>query len=278
MTMRRRALPRGWYPASADDCSREIAEFVRGFVAPEGRWIGGVAPHAGWTFSGRAAARVVSTLAKSTQPDRIVVYGGHLPANSDPVIYVEEAWETPLGTVELDEEMAEELARRGEATRATPRFSDNTVEVLLPFVKRYFPDTIVLAVHAPSSKTAITLGAAVDKLLREKSLSAAFLGSADLTHYGPNYGFAPKGTGAAAVEWVKNENDRSLIDKALALDAQGLLEDARNRHNTCSAGPIAAVIASVQEHGVAAGNLLEYYTSYDVMPNSSFVGYAAIVY
>ena len=34
----------------------------------------------------------------------------------------------------------------------------------------------------------------------------------------------------------------------------------------------------VGRRGVTEGSLLDYYTSYDVMPNSSFVGYAAIVY
>jgi AmmeMemoRadiSam system protein B len=178
----------------------------------------------------------------------------------------------------MDSAVAEELALRGEARRAASTFDDNTVEVLLPFVRYFFPDAKLIAVHAPSSARAIQLGTVVDSLLQEKDLSAVYIGSADLTHYGPNYGFAPKGRGPDAVQWVKDENDRSLIDKALAMDADGLLDDALKRHNTCSAGPIASVVASVARHGVKQGNLLEYYTSYDIMPNSSFVGYAAIVF
>jgi predicted class III extradiol MEMO1 family dioxygenase len=217
MAARKRALPHGWYPASADECSRDIADFLRGFNPPLGSWLGGVAPHAGWYFSGRAAARVISTLAGSAERDRVVIYGGHLPGHSDPVIYTEEAWDTPMGPQSIDQELSEELASRGEALRATPRFTDNTVEVLLPF-------------------------------------------------------------GAAAVKWVKEDNDKALIDKALALDAQGLLDDAMLRHNTCSAGPIASVMTSVSRRGAKQGNLIEYYTSYDIMPNSSFVGYAGIVF
>ena len=115
-------------------------------------------------------------------------------------------------------------------------------------------------------------------MLAEKGLSAVFLGSSDLTHYGPNYGFSPKGTGSDAVDWVKNENDRSIIDKAVSMDAIGVIEDQRTRRNTCSAGPIASVVTSAADRGIAGGTLIEYYTSYDVMPGSSFVGYAAIVY
>jgi AmmeMemoRadiSam system protein B len=278
MSVRRRALPRGWYPASADECIRDITDFLKGFTPPAGMWMGGVAPHAGWHFSGKAAARVISTIAGSADPDRVVLYGGHLPGNSDPVIYTEDEWETPFGPLPIDYDLSEEIASRGEALRATQTFSDNTVEVLLPFVKYFFPKTQIIAVHAPSSSRAVQLAHAVDALLKEKGRSAVFVGSADLTHYGPNYGFSPMGTGTGAVKWVKEDNDRSLIDKALAMDARGLLEEASFRHNTCSAGPIASVVTSVSLNGVEHGNLLEYYTSYDVMPNSSFVGYAAMVF
>ncbi len=278
MTVRKRALPHGWYPSSADECVRDISEFLQGFTPPAGSWLGGVAPHAGWYFSGKAAARVIATLAESAEPDRVVVYGGHLPAHGDPVTYTEEAWETPIGPVSMDRALSEDLASRGEALRATPGFADNTVEVLLPFVKHFFPQTPIVAVHAPSSKRAVRLGEMVDSLMQEKGLTAVYLGSADLTHYGPNYGFAPMGSGAAAVKWVKEDNDRSLIERALAMDAQGLLDDASFRHNTCSAGPIASVVTSVSRRGAKQGRLIEYYTSYDIVPNSSFVGYAGIVF
>jgi AmmeMemoRadiSam system protein B len=278
MTMRKRCLPPGWYPDTANACKSDIEEFVAGFAPPEGTWRGGVAPHAGWFFSGRAAARVIRTLATTPRVDRVVVYGGHLPGGSEPVVYAEDSWETPLGAQPLDSSFARELASAGEAEVASRSFSDNTVEIQLPFVRHFFADAQVIAVHSPSSDRAVRLASAIHRMLAEANVSAVYLGSADLTHYGPNYGFSPKGTGADAVAWVKNENDRSLIEKAVALNASGVLEDARLRYNTCSAGPIASVMTSVSKHGVEKGRLLEYYTSHDVMPNSSFVGYAAIVY
>lgn len=278
MSVRRRTLPPGWYPESADDCSMEIHSFLKGFTPPEGKWWGGIAPHAGWYFSGRAAARVMYAVSGAFQPDRVVIYGGHLPGGSRPVAYLDESWETPFGLLPMDSSLAGELVEAGEASAAAGSFSDNTVEVLLPFVRRFFPQSSVIAVHAPASTQAVRLGEAVADLLADKGLSAVFIGSADLTHYGPNYGFAPEGVGEAAVRWVKEMNDRSLIDKALAMDAGGLLQDARMKHNTCSPGPFASVMASVARRNVLSGTLLDYYTSYDIMPGSSFVGYAAILY
>jgi MEMO1 family protein len=276
--MRKRVLPRGWYPTSATECNRDIDEFLLGFRPPEGTWRGGIAPHAGWFFSGRAAARMFCTLAAATKPDRVVVYGGHLPSGAEPIAYTDDSWETPFGPQPLDRDLSADLVSSGEAVAAYSDFADNTVEIQLPLVRRFFPDTPMIAVHSPASQRALQLGLAVNSLLSARGLTAVYIGSADLTHYGPNYGFSPKGTGAAALRWVKEENDRSLIDKALAMDATGVLGEASAKRNTCSAGPIASVIASVSALEVRQGSLLEYYTSHDIAPDVSFVGYAAILY
>ncbi len=278
MAMRRRALPGGWYPGSADECNREIDEFLKGFIPPKGMWRGGIVPHAGWFFSGRAAARAMSTIAGSVRADRVVIYGGHLPEGQQPIIYTEDSWETPLGPQPLDSDTSRKLISAGEVVAAASGFSDNTVEIQIPLVRRFFPDVPVIAIHSPASEKAVRLGEAVGALIEAEGFAAVYIGSADLTHYGPNYGFTPKGSSTAAVQWVKEENDRSLINKALAMDAHACLTDARSKQNTCSAGPIASVIASMSRHGVVCGRLLEYYTSYDVAPDSSFVGYAAIIY
>ncbi len=278
MSVRSRVLPPGWYPGSAGECERTIEEFLTGFTPPSGDWIGGVAPHAGWSFSGRAAAKVVKTLASSGTPDRIVVLGGHSGAGSPSIVYTDDAWETPFGPLTMDSATARELVSSGFGVEAGRGFADNTVEVQLPFVKYFFPDTPVIAVHAPASEAAVELSAALDDLLTKKGLKVFYLGSADLTHYGPNYGFSPKGTGPEALRWVKEENDQVLIEKALAMDHSGLLKDAAARQNTCSAGPIVAVISVASRKGITSGSLIEYYTSHDIMPGSSFVGYAAIVF
>ncbi len=278
MRTRPRMLPRGWYPGTADACIREINDFLAGFVPPEGRWTGGIAPHAGWYYSGRAAAKVFCTMAGGARPDRVVILGGHLQGGSSPIVYTEDDWETPMGPLALDVAFAADLVSEGAAQAASRDFFDNTVEIQLPFVKHFFPGTPLIAVHAPASEKAVRLGEVVEGMLKSRGLTSVYLGSADLTHYGPNYGFVPHRTGPAAVAWVKEENDRSLIEKALAMDAAGLLKDASARQNTCSAGPIASVISSMAQRGVLAGKLIEYYTSFDVTPGSSFVGYAAIVY
>jgi AmmeMemoRadiSam system protein B len=113
---------------------------------------------------------------------------------------------------------------------------------------------------------------------RELGLNLKILGSTDLTHYGPNYGFTRQGGGPAAVNWVKTENDRRFIDAALGLDTAKVIDGARQRQNACCAGAAAAAIEAARGLGAKEGILMAYTTSYDKIPGDSFVGYAGIAY
>jgi AmmeMemoRadiSam system protein B len=80
------------------------------------------------------------------------------------------------------------------------------------------------------------------------------------------------------VEWVKKENDRGFIDRALRMDIEGLIKHAEENDSACSAGAAASTIATCKALGAKKGVLLDYYTSYEILPDDSFVGYAGIVY
>jgi AmmeMemoRadiSam system protein B len=155
---------------------------------------------------------------------------------------------------------------------------DNTIEVNLPFAKHFFPKSQVLAIRSPQSDTALKLGAAVAEVARDLGKTILFFGSADLTHYGPNYGWAPKGYGAEAVKWVKEVNDKRFMDAVLKLDAMGAVTAANQDQSSCSAGAPAAAIAGAQKMGAAKALFVDYYTSYDVMPGDSFVGYGGVIW
>jgi MEMO1 family protein len=272
MPTRERMLPVGWYPASAAACKAEIERFIAGTAPlPAGTTVyGGIVPHAGWGFSGKAAARVFYLTAKVTQPQVVCVFGGHLGGNSPPLLVTDEAWETPLGDLSLATEFYAPLARRLTLGQEYP--GDNTIEVQMPFIKYFFPQAKALALRSPQSPTAIDLGQAVAAVAKELNVSILAFGSTDLTHYGPNYGFAP-----GAVQWVKEVNDKKFIDAALKLDGPAMLETALANQNACSPGGAVTAVTIAKEEGAKKAALVDYYTSYDIMPGESFVGYAGIV-
>jgi MEMO1 family protein len=277
MGTRERMLPAGWYPASASACKAEIEKFIAGTPPlPAGTKVyGGIVPHAGWYFSGKAAARVFYLAAKAVQPQVVCVFGGHLGGNSPPLLVAEDAWQTPLGELPLATSFYQPLAQR--LTLREERPGDNTIEVQLPLVKYFFPQARVLAIRSPHSATAVELGQAVVAVARELKVDILAFGSTDLTHYGPNYGFAPQGYGPQAVKWVKEVNDKKFIDQALKLDGAGMLKAAAQDQSACSAGGAVAAVAAARAEGATKAALIDYYTSYDVMPGDSFVGYAGIL-
>jgi AmmeMemoRadiSam system protein B len=270
-------LPPGWYPGGKSECLSQIEQMVAGVQPlPAGTKVcGGIVPHAGWYFSGKAAAKVFYLAAKVTQPQVVAVFGGHLGGNSPPLLVNEDAWETPLGDIKLATEFYEPLKKRMTFKEEYP--GDNTIEIQLPMVKHFFPNAKVLAVRSPHSKEAIALGEAVAAIAGELNFSLLTFGSTDLTHYGPNYGWAPKGYGVDAVKWVKEVNDKKFVDLALKMDANGMLQAAAQDMSACSAGGAVAAVAAAKKLGAAKANLVDYYTSYDVMPGDSFVGYAGIL-
>ena len=167
MRIRERVLPVGWYPGSASACRAEIEHFVTGVkpLPPDVRVYGGIVPHAGWYFSGKAAARVFCLAAGVTQPQVVVVFGGHLGGNSPPLLVSDEAWETPLGNLGLATEFYEPLKKR--LTLGEEYTGDNTIEVQLPLVKHFFPNARVLALRSPHAPKAVELGEAVAAVAQE---------------------------------------------------------------------------------------------------------------
>ncbi len=281
MARRKRSLPRGWYPAEKKDCEREIQSFLEGWSPPDfisGGGVGGIVPHAGWYFSGKLAARVFQSLKSGKEVEVVVVYGGHLGPKEPPLIVAEEIWETPFGEIEIHQDLVKDLMGKVDMRKESPSSGDNTIEIQLAMIKYFFPKSKLLAIRPPHSPKAISLGEEVAGTAQKKGISIIPIGSTDLTHYGPNYGFLNKGVGPASVEWVKRENDRGLIDLALRMDAEGLVEHARKNESACSPGAAASAIATCKALGAKKGMLLDYYTSYDILPDESFVGYAGIIY
>jgi AmmeMemoRadiSam system protein B len=281
MSRRKRSLPRGWYPWDGQDCKKEIESFVEGWSPPLHlpiKSLGGIIPHAGWYFSGRLAARVFRSLRSERKVDLVVVYGGHLGAEDLPRIVVEGSWETPFGEIEIHTDIVTHLMQKIETRKESSSSGDNTIEIQLAMVKHFFPEAKLLALRSPVSMSAKILGEVVAEIAKREGIQILAIGSTDLTHYGPNYGFLKKGIGPSAVEWVKKENDKGFIDCALRMDFEGVLKHALENGSACSAGAAVSAMATCKSLGAEKGILLDYYTSYDILPDESFVGYAGILY
>jgi len=274
----------GWYPAQDEACGWQIQAFLDGFdigALPPERLRCGIVPHAGWMFSGSLAAQTIGALARhADQVDTVVLLGGHLGPGSASWILRQGTWPTPVGDLEVDGELAEAVARETGWLPIGPGDyqPDNTIELQLPILRHCFGNSRLVAAGVPAAPDSGEAGAAVVRAAEDLGRDIVVIGSTDLTHYGPSYGFSPAGSGEEAVQWVKEENDARAVDLMVNLDPETLVPEALEKHFCCCPGATAATLGAARALGVQKGHVLSTLTSYDVRPGSSFVGYAAVVF
>ncbi|MDO8942609.1 MAG: AmmeMemoRadiSam system protein B, partial [Desulfobacterales bacterium] len=213
-------------------------------------------------------------------PDVIVLFGMHLHRGSANIMMPQGGWDTPFGTIPVQEELAAAIARRFPFRLETPASftEDNTIELQLPFIKYFFPDAAIVAMGVPPTRDSLAIGNAVVDTARQLGLSVKVIGSTDLTHYGDNYGLVSHGTGPTAVAWVRQENDRRVIEAMLGLDPERVIDEALKNQNACCPGAAATAIQAGKHLGATAAESITYATSYDRSPGDSFVGYVGIVF
>lgn len=283
MKTRKAVFAGSWYPASATECEREIKAFIKESKTQDLSGIkktGGIVPHAGWYFSGSIACNVIKILSEGITPDVFLIFGMHLHKGSPCYLMKEGAWETPFGDLNIQEEIAEELSQKYSFEIETAqRFTqDNTIELQLPFIKYFFKDVKIVPMGLPPVRKSFDIGKDAANIATGLGLKVMVLGSTDLTHYGVNYGFVSKGTGISALNWVKNENDKKVIDAMLEMNPEKVIEEALLNENACCSGAAATAISTAKELGATSAKLITYSTSYDKSPSDSFVGYAGIVF
>ena len=280
---RRSDFAGSWYPGRENECRRVVEEFSNACAPCPGegrRPVGGIVPHAGWFFSGQIACNVIKCISLGAHADTCILFGRHLHPGSGNYIMKEGRWETPLGDLEIDSELAGSLAREFEFTVESARSyePDNTIELQLPFVRYFFPSARIVPVGVPPTLSSLDMAKRAVEISRDIGRNAIVLGSTDLTHYGLNYGYTPKGVGEDAVEWVKNENDRRVVELMLGMDGEAVISESLRNQNACCSGAAGAAISAAREMGAIEAEKIIYSTSYDIRPDTSFVGYVGIVF
>jgi MEMO1 family protein len=291
MAVRACAVAGQFYEGSAEACREHIREMLASIridqPLPE-RIVAGIVPHAGWVFSGSPACRVFEAIRRQGGADTFVIFGAvHSVMAQQGLLYETGAWKTPLGDTAIDEELARRIldAAGGviQADEGAHR-REHSIEVQVPIIRYLFPEAKIVPILAPPVAGAHRIGEAVAGAIADAKHKVVCIGSTDLTHYGPSYGFTPMGTGARGISWAKEENDRFFIDLALKMQADKLVETSQMYGSACGGGAAAATVAAAKILGAEKGYLLAHTTSAEVVqdrfgrPSDDSVGYAAIVF
>ncbi|HEY3297140.1 MAG TPA: AmmeMemoRadiSam system protein B, partial [Armatimonadota bacterium] len=182
--------------------------------------LGLVCPHAGYMYSGPAAASSYYHLAEDGLPDVAVIIGPNHRSYSPAVALTDHrAWRTPLGDVAVDAGITRSIADSFPAASvdAVAFYAEHSLEVQLPFLQyltglvkaeiKIVPVMIGSMAYAQAQEFVLGLGAAIGDALQDRN--AVIIASTDFTHYETSESAAGK--------------DSKAISKILALDEEGLL-------------------------------------------------------
>jgi len=278
-----------FYEASPDSCRRHAEQLLDASTVPEDLprpLYGGIVPHAGWSYSGRLAAKTLKTLHAIEQLETVVLLGSdHCGTVMRGEVYDSGVWRTPLGEVPINEEVASAILEAGDLLRANPdaHANEHSIEVQIPLIQVLNPQCRIVPVGIPPASQAVEIGELIGEVLAEKFPSVRVVASTDLTHHAGHFP-APGGRGEKGVRWTE-QNDRRMIELIEAMSAEKIIPEYQDHQNACGPGAIAAAVAACRKVGATRGILLEYTNSYRVIHekypyelDDTTVGYASMVF
>jgi AmmeMemoRadiSam system protein B len=268
-----------FYPSSEQELRSVIDQSFRntkfgpGMPPPalqKRRIYGVVTPHAGYVYSGAVAANSYYQISANDFDTVIMVGPNHYGIGSGVATMKSGIWETPLGQVQVNGELASEIAKKSGIIDFDDfaHSRDHCLEVQLPFlqsIKSKFTIVPIILIMQDID-TAFDIGKAIADTIAEKPEKTMLVASSDLTHYEPNL--------------MAHEKDNELLKAVLALDVlkfYAVLE--RMDVSACGYGAIAAVMVAAKDLGATRGELLKYATSGDVTGDTgAVVGYSSVVF
>lgn len=276
MSVRRPVVAGAFYPAQPERLRKQIESCFNHERGP-GRLPGRaraprnivsvVCPHAGYVYSGPAAAHSYLALAEQEKPDTVIVLGPNHTGWGTPVsMMAEGSWETPLGRVPLDANLAKAIFNSSDVIDIdeTAFMKEHSMEVQVPFLQYIYGEfkLVPICMGYQDLETSREVGEAIHKAAEGKNV--IILASTDLTHQ--------------ETQQSANVKDRMIIDAVLSMDEERLQRVVHeNRLTTCGYGPVSAALVASKLRGAKAAELLSYYTSGDIIGDySGVVGYAAI--
>ena len=230
--------------------------------------VGLICPHAGYMYSGPVAASAFYELALDGKPDTVVLLGpNHTGYGSALSLMSEGVWRTPLGDVEIDTEMANEITHETsliDVDELAHRY-EHSIEVQLPFLQFLYGNAfkivpICFLMHDYDS--AVEVGRALEEVL--EPTNTVVIASSDMTHYEPAKTAAAK--------------DQAALKAVTDMDAKRFYETVEKQNITaCGYAPITALITYAKGINAKEAKLLSYHNSGDITGDySSVVGYAAV--
>lgn len=283
--VRRPAVAGSFYPGNREALLPYISKMFLSRRGPgeeptissdgERRLLGLISPHAGYMYSGEIAAHGFYYLARDGLTSNIILIGpNHTGLGGAISIYPGGEWETPLGTVKVEEEFVRELCGVESflSMDEDAHIYEHSLEVQIPFLQyiygrvgREFRIIPITMMYQTLDGVKI-LGEALYKVLSSRDISNYLvIASTDFSHY--------------VSARRAYELDNVAIKHILNIDPEGLLSSVYKLNiSMCGYGPVGVLLYLAKKFGGYGAKLLKYGHSGEVVGDeSSVVAYASIV-
>jgi AmmeMemoRadiSam system protein B len=268
--VRHPAVAGRFYPGDPDDLRAEVVRYLlpTNSTAPAPvEVIGCIAPHAGYMYSGHVAGAVFSGI---EIPRRcIVLCPNHTGQGRPLAIMSEGVWETPLGEVPIDAELAATLRHRFPVLQedSAAHRAEHAIEVELPFLQIQEPKVafVPIALGTTQYELLEQLGSALAEVIVVQKAPILIVASGDMNHYESDV--------------VTRAKDHRAIERILTLDPRGLHDVVTQQNiSMCGLGPAVVMLTAARRLGAKSAELVRYATSGDVSGDREMVvGYAGVV-
>jgi AmmeMemoRadiSam system protein B len=291
-----------WYPADPDELGRMVDELLAAVEPVDGAPLALLVPHAGYAYSGPVAAAGFRQLQEGQYDVAVIIAADHQMPLSDPIaVWAEGGFQTPLGVVPVDVELARGLVAADSRIKADQAAHENEhpIEIELPFLQRVCPGCRIVpvlmgkdddaTVTSTPLSTRLALADVLTKVLAGRR--AVVIASSDLSHY-PAYqdALAVDGATLGAIETGEPAAVRAAIAASMARNVSNTSTPLSTSTSTplstglatcaCGEGPL--LVAMHVAHGLGADTItvLQYANSGDLPygDKDQVVGYGAVMF
>lgn len=272
MERRKAAVAGSFYPRYTPDLLRILKEsFLDKEFGPgedpssqngERTIIGGVSPHAGYTYSGCASAHTYLNIFKEKIPDTVIILGNDHIGYGKVALMKEGSWETPLGDLEIDNEISELILSNSKiinednsAFMGFPFGREHNIEVQLPFLKycagkqeiKIVP--IIVSIH--DMDTLKTISNDIAASIKSSDKDIILIASSDMFH---------EEVDSKATLNKYKERDQNLVDGFVQMNPEKVL-NPYPKATICGRQTITSLLLTSKILGAKKAKSLKYYTS-----------------
>lgn len=262
-----------FYPADPVQLSRQLAEM---FSRAKKRTLSGqvkaiIAPHAGYIYSGQVAAEAYKQI-EGEQYDAVVVIAPFHGFFKGVSVYSGDAYETPLGLIEIDRELSNAMAEKHPNVFSSTvghtgsgGHGEHSLEVQLPFLQTVLGKFKMVAMIMGDQEESTIRAAAEALAATLKGTNTLLVASTDMSHFHP-------------------EKEARRLDKCFEAALQKFDSNliiatvSGGRAEACGFGPVAAVVEATHRMGGQEVEIISYDTSGSATGDfAEVVGYLSAV-